>query len=173
MAKHKNKNMSKNKRMQIAFDLDEKDYKKNHKSIVNEFKFQRWFEKFGRLSNFINIEREIQLFPAVSTLNNDRKGRIIGKIDFKFIYKSKRYLCECKYYRFGNSDFWESLKILGYCKYYNWQNNTKYKPAIMVDANNIKLEHFMVANFLKFKIFGITENGNNTYKVKEMLCSNL
>lgn len=117
------------------------------------------------------LGKEIALLPAYHLLFRDTyediifgenkflKKSHIGRIDLKFKYKSTVFLAEIKYEKLKNSDFWDALKIIGYTAYYKWQfNDSHVKPAIIMPAKKIKLEHQVVASRLGLSIFGVKEN---------------
>lgn len=117
---------------------------------------------------------EFSLLPAYSVLTRDVRetvgfgssnsstdeGRIIGRIDVILKYQRALYATEIKYAKPTNtsSDFWESLKILGYTEYFKWQTDiTNIHPAIMIPLHSIKLEQQIVAGKLGLTIFAIYE----------------
>lgn len=95
---------------------------------------------------------------------------VIGRIDLIFKYKGCLYAVEVKFNdKFTNYEFWDALKIVGYTEYLNWQDEPikKFKPAVMIPKNKIKLEHRIVAGKLDLTIFAIVvENGK--YKVERL-----
>ena len=100
-----------------------------------------------------------------------KTGRFIGVIDYIFKYRQTIYICEAKCYSLNKrQSFWNSLKVLGYTAYYNWSNNTKYEPALLLPKKYLRLEHFIVANKLKIKIFGYTKIKEGDYLIKELKC---
>ena len=130
--------------------------------------FHKWFITREH-KYFKNIESEVSLHSAYEMLSDEmnarsifetrpvKRMRAVGRIDLVFTHKSKRYCCEIKYSRMGNTDFWDALKVMGYAAYYSWVMNRNYEPAIMCPAKALKLEHYLIANSLGIKLFGITK----------------
>lgn len=143
-----------------------------------EGKFSNWFYN-NAPKKFKEIQREVSLFSAYSTLEyqtfldigrgQEFNEKQWGRIDFAFIYGSTEYVAEVKYFSTPSSEFWDALKVLGYCAYYNWQNSRQAKPAIMIPADSLHLEHFITSLKLHLTIFAISKNdkGFNVEKVDD------
>lgn len=118
---------------------------------------------------------EVVLHKALKLLSRDflesKKGRThgIGRIDIIFRSCSVEYIAEIKYYPYSNNEFWDALKVVGYAAYFNWIKDCqcKYKPAILMPIEKIKLEHQIVAGRLGITLFGITKEQNN-FKLKKI-----
>jgi hypothetical protein len=125
------------------------------------------------------IDHEVNLIPAIKILtgqvrsdcydfenNTEADVKGFGRIDVMFRYKGINYCAEIKYQKCSSSDFWNSLKILGYTEYYKWQiSNSNYKPAILIPSHSIGLESQIVAGRLGLAIFTIKER-DGEYFVK-------
>jgi len=142
--------------------------------IYPEAKFKKWFVENAENLKFSEVKKEVPLYGAYQMLEysvsadfgkQTSKIKHIGRIDLTFTHKGKDYVCEVKYYPFGNSEFWDCLKVLGYTAYYNWQNNSFRKPCVMLPREKVKLEHFITAQKLNLVIFGIKQN-KDSYEVK-------
>ena len=124
---------------------------------------------------------EVPLYPASKMLSRDfienylssgqipRSGNCIGKIDVIFKSGGFAYVGEVKYYSFSDGEFWDALKILGYSVYFNWTNDSgsRYKPAILMPLNKIKLEHQIVVGRLGITLFGILEE-DGLFSIKKI-----
>jgi len=170
------------KRKQINKKLIKKDYQCEK---YEEAKLRKWFTindmKVFNDTGIELIDCEVFLPKALTSLKKEIHYTIynediklekeeykgIGRIDYIFKYKGSVYICETKCYPFKSTEFWDSLKVLGYTAYYNWYRGTSYKPAIMIPKKHAKLEHFIVALALKIKIFGITKS-KERYKIEEI-----
>lgn len=126
------------------------------------------------LHNLSVVASEFTLKPAMDLLRREvvEDGvscGTIGKIDVILRYKRKIYITEIKYAKPTNtsSDFWESLKVLGYAKYYSWQTGQKVGiyPAVMVPLHSIKLEQQIIAGQLGLAIFA-TYQEDEKVKIK-------
>lgn len=116
---------------------------------------------------------EFRLLSATDLLRREvlegyEEGVVIGRIDVILKYRGRTYITEIKYDRPTNcsSDFWESLKILGYTEYYKWQTGQKsVTPAIIVPLHSIKLEQQIIAGALGLAVFAVYEE-NGKVKLK-------
>lgn len=143
----------------------------------DEMIFHDWLRK-NKIKRFEFLHHEYPLGNASKLLEGDtRKSKlndsriygagVIGRIDVIFKYNKKTYIGEIKYMK-ALSDFWEAMKVIGYCEYYKWQTGTSNVfPAVLIPIESVKLEHQIVANKLKIKIF-VIEKLNNGYLVKDM-----
>lgn len=149
----------------------------NNYTKPDEAVFHDWLRN-NTIKNFDFIHHEYTLGNASSIIRGDiRKSKdkeskvygasVIGRIDVIFKYRRKTYIGEIKYMK-NRSDFWEAMKVIGYCEYYKWQTeNTDVFPAVLIPIESIQLEHQIVANKLKIKIFAI-EKTDNGYIVKDI-----
>jgi Holliday junction resolvase-like predicted endonuclease len=145
-----------------------------------EHDFQKSFiEGFVISDNVKYIDHEVKLFPALKILTQDIRRDVIdpdtdmivegdimgfGRIDLVVRHKCKTYCVEIKYRHNNSSDFWESLKIVGYTEYYKWQmNNNSFLPAIIIPKENLRLEHQIVAGRCGITIFTVEEKDNKYY----------
>ena len=141
-----------------------KEYMKIHKETI----FHRWW-KCNDIKGLRVVRHEFPLKDARKILQREtqqemyntgddvRTGVSIGRIDVIFYKASRMYIGEIKYMSNPN-DFWDATKVLGYCEYFKWQTDMKHAlPAIIMPISSIKLEHKIVANRLKIRIFGIEE----------------
>lgn len=140
--------------------------------MAEETKFEKYFVENTRkcLNGSIIINTQVTLPDAYSIISRDYNKiggsytNSVGRIDVIFRYKKEVYIGEIKYYDFSSYEFWDALKVVGYCAYYNWMYKTKHKPAVLMPAGKVKLEHQVVASRLKVQIFTIEKIGM-TYKV--------
>ena len=148
-----------------------------------------------RNREFLILETEAKLYLPMSLLKREvheavwkeklgvaegcvSKG-VIGRIDLIVRFKGKNYACEVKWSNIkgerNTSEFWDSLKVLGYAEYYNWQNNynwrnnSKLLSAIVLPKKHYRLEHFIVANRLKIKTFGVSKH-KDSFLIEEVKC---
>jgi len=150
---------------------------KKKRVLYPEARFHKWFLK-NAPDRFREVESEIPIYSAYACLaanmNEDLiftkcseiKKKAIGRIDLIFEYYRVNYCCEIKYTKMGQADFWDALKVVGYTSYYNWVTNRSHKPAIMCPEKHLKLEHYIIANALKIKLFAIIKVEDN-YIIKE------
>ena len=139
-----------------------------------ELMFQDYFKgNFDKaLRNCRLLSSEYRLYGAYSVLTREVYGKsnaggCIGRIDFIFMYKSKKYIAEVKYYPFLPYEFWDALKVVGYTEYYKWQTeDTLVYPAVMIPSKKVKLEHQITAGRLGVTIFLITKLKDGDYAVK-------
>lgn len=143
----------------------------------NEVVFHKWWKE-NSIKGFNVIKHEFILgdarnllkrdvYDLMSSGENSGGAGVIGRIDTIFKYKGCMYVGEIKYMKAPN-DFWDAMKVLGYCEYFKWQTGMSYvKPAVLMPLKSIKLEHQIVSNRLKFKIFAIEKSGNK-YLLKDM-----
>lgn len=143
----------------------------------NEVIFHKWWKE-NNIKGFGVIKHEFILGDARNLLKRDvydlislgeknTGAGVIGRIDTIFKYRGNVYIGEIKYMKAAN-DFWDAMKVLGYCEYFKWQTGMNHvKPAILMPFTSIKLEHQIVANKLKFKIFAI-EKYQDIYILKDM-----
>jgi rhodanese-related sulfurtransferase len=112
---------------------------------------------------------EVKL-PKINTILRGSSNMVgFGAIDYIFLYRNRKYVCECKYPRQkNNASFWDSLKVIGYTEYYNWMNggDKKYYPAILFPEDTLSMEHKLICQLLKIKIFKIREE-NGGYLIRE------
>lgn len=147
---------------------------KIHKEAV----FHKWW-KCNDIKGIRVVQHEFPLKDARKVLqratqqemyntgDDVRTGISIGRIDVVFYKGSKMYIGEIKYMNTPN-DFWDATKVLGYCEYFKWQTDMKHAlPAIIMPITAIKLEHQIVANRLKIRIFGIEETEKG-FSLKDM-----
>lgn len=142
----------------------------------NEQKLRAWLAENARGMGFYDLKWEQSIYGAYEMLSREvqelllfepEKARVkpVGRIDLIFRHKSTTFCVELKLIDYSTSNFWDSLKILGYTALYNWQHKTNHKPAIVIPRKKVKLEHHIIANKLKFTIFGITKR-NEEYIIK-------
>ena len=145
----------------------------NRRRKETELEFKEYFEHntHKALSRSVFLEKEIPLHMARDLLKREfieqhialnmpsSKKHAMGYVDMRIRWRGIEYLVEVKYfneYRRVKTEFWESLKILGYLEMYKWEYNVgKIKPAIMIPLKGIRLEHKIIANKLKIALFGI------------------
>ncbi len=149
---------------------------------TEERKFQKYFVDCPPLTlkHSSYITHEQPLFKVVDILNNSTEYEIdkpntiettstkqgIGRIDLIFRYKAKNYCAEIKYRKCENNDFWDAVKIIAYTEYYKWQvDNNDYKPAIIMPAESLSLEHQIAAGRCGITLFVVNRVGDG-YKMK-------
>lgn len=130
-------------------------------------------------SGLRDIKWERSIYDAYAILSRDIQEQMlydiehvtvrpVGRIDLIFTYNCERYCSELKLIESTETNFWEALKILGYTALYNWQNNTKYRPAVMIPYDKIKLEHHIVARKLRLTIFSVKKIKENfSFKISQ------
>ena len=118
------------------------------------------------LKNLTVSSSEFRLITAMDILNREvnegyKSGTTFGKIDLILRYRSMQYVTEIKYNVPTNtsSDFWDSLKVLGYYEYYKWQTGitNKVRPAVILPLYSVKLEQQIIAGKLNIAVFGFYE----------------
>ena len=150
------------------------------KRVSLETSFQKYFvensEKVLKCCRY--LRHEYSLYSAYHIISRDfqetwlfsgqTRNKSVGRIDLIFMYRDFKYIAEIKYYpSFKSSDFWDAMKILGYVELYKFQTDDKsrIKPAIIIPANKIKLEHQLVAGKLDIAIFLINKE-KDTFTMK-------
>lgn len=145
---------------------------KKSKLPAEETIFQKYFIEKGKIGNCILWKTEFPLYRAMDLLKRDfyerdggvlalvPRGRMCGRIDVLFRYRSKLYAGEIKYSQRLPVDFWDATKIIAYTAWYNYQAELlglldKASPAVLVPKHGLNLEHKIVANKIKLKIFSI------------------
>ncbi len=116
------------------------------------------------------ITRDFQESKLYNYKNINRRGNnSVGRIDLIFIYREIKYIAEIKYLSYRTSDFWDAMKILGYVELYKFQTDDKsrIKPAIIIPADKIKLEHQLIAGKLGITIFLIHKE-EDTFTMKKL-----
>lgn len=134
-----------------------------------ETEFHSWIKEcvennktseLNKMLKHIHIEGlEVPLSDPMSVMTRDmdmtkRNPKNIGRIDIVFRYKQTSYVAEIKDYDPGQSSFWYAAKALCYCEYLKWQTDSdRFKPAVIIPADSIRLEHQIVAGRLGLAIF--------------------
>jgi len=138
---------------------------------LNEYNAQTTNRKVILPSKLKIIDTQVPLYSASYILTKDSvysfpekqtRTKVIGRIDFTFTFKSTRYVCEIKDYTDMKNNFWGSVKTIAYTEYYKWQSNEAlYKPAVLVPANTLRMEHQIISRRLGIMllVFSLKENG--------------
>ena len=131
--------------------------------VDNEVSIHRAHSVFTKDLTLIPVNDEEECTTEESRLS--LKGSF-GRIDVVFYYRSKAYCGEIKCTQ-SQTQFFDALKVLGYTEYYNWENDTNFKPAIIIPFDKITIEHQIMAGRLKILLIGFKEGGDG-YKLMEV-----
>jgi hypothetical protein len=91
----------------------------------------------------------------------------IGRVDVIFRYGRTYYVAEIKDKNGKDpSSFWYATKALAYCEYLKWQTDSNdYRPAVIIPADSLRLEHQIVSGKLGLTIF-LFKRVNGDFKMR-------
>ncbi len=116
------------------------------------------------------MEKHKEVFPFFSKMEFETpidgvfSNKRIGLVDMTFKYGQRWYACEIKYYTNPNtinSDFWASLKVIGYAHALSMIYKQHFNPIIMIPKKILSNDVLAIIGKLGIDYIAVYHNGKN------------